>query len=277
VELLQHTKLIKWGTQQGGTGIAAWLNDLGQLLHTAACCASGGTTADSASTGPGSWGGVVSAIARQHATSPALLSGALALGEGLLEYAKSEGLPHTSSLLSSTILNVHQRLEELQGTTSAAPAVAGSRASSEQPGPSDTPGKGSVRGLSLYKSWLRKRLPRPYASHLGGKAVHTQLSSHVTAQPTQPAAPTVKEAVRCTLAGFSPVGVEHQYQLWVAKSNQRMILMYSLLLCCWVTASGVRLATEGGLGALVDHLPLHLLSASPYLISLLLSLGNNFR
>jgi hypothetical protein len=225
----------------------------------------------------------VSALAKQHACNPTLLSSTLALGEGLLEYAKSEGLSHTSALLSSTILKVHARLEQVQGSRPTAPAAASNALSMSnheasakvQSSSASTSGGGSICELLLHKGGLKKRLPRPYVSQ-GVKAALPQLDSEGTAAPTQTIQPTIKDAVKCTLRGFHSAGLEQQYKLWVAASYQRMILMYSLLLCCWVASSGVRLAREG-VDVFLPHLPMHLLNGLPYFISLLLAVFRQHR
>jgi hypothetical protein len=285
VELLQHTQHFKWSEEEGGSGIAAWLNDMGQLLHTAACCASGGTTADSASTGPGSWGGVVSAIARQHASSPALLSGALALGEALLEYAKSEGLPHTSSLLSSAILNVHQRLEELQGAPSAAPGSA-AEARTERIGLEGTAGKGQSTATTSDRAEiallgeqqaLRQRLapqgPKESPSKLESRSQHSRVQETAAGGSTA----QLKQAAVWSLRGFRPKEREQQYALWVAASWSRIVILHSLMLMLSLAASLINIARAYGASAFLSHLPLHLICATPYTTSTLLALFHQHR
>jgi hypothetical protein len=108
----------------------ALLADLGQVLYSVECVQRAAVTpehpqdstgnSDNSSGNSSSWGGIVSGLAQHHASDASTLSSMLAIAEGLLEYAKSEGLKHTAALLVPGIMTLHQRLEAVKASTTGA-------------------------------------------------------------------------------------------------------------------------------------------------------------
>jgi hypothetical protein len=230
----------------------------------------------------------VSSLARQHASNPALLSSTLALGEGLLEYAKNEGLSHTSALLSSTILKVHQRLEQVQDsrTTALARVNAGmsglSSMESQDAKLGDRTASSSSRDdASSSKDGLRRRLASQPTKEVASKqAPGPQCLIAETPEPPASSgnsAPCLKEAAICSLRGFHPREVEQQYALWVAASWSRIVFLHCFILTLFIAASLVNIAKVHGLQAFFLHLPFHLVCASIYTASAVFALYQQHR
>jgi hypothetical protein len=148
-ELQDHVQQVGWEEEASEpetcSGAAAFLSDLGQVLFSVQCVQQTASDAsaqklsdnsavnDMSTSGPSSWGGVVMSLASEHAFDPALLSSMHSLGEGLLEYAKMEGLKATASLLNPSILALHLRLEQVQAAE-AGPCTTSAGVSLSPPG-----------------------------------------------------------------------------------------------------------------------------------------------
>lgn len=116
------------GDESPPSGVQAWLSDLGQLLYAGAVIemssagpALGGPAAGSvnhnkapASAEAGLWGGVTAATVKHYSENPAVLSSMLQLAGGLHEFAESEALPYTASLVASLTSRVRDRLGQLR-------------------------------------------------------------------------------------------------------------------------------------------------------------------
>jgi hypothetical protein len=177
----------------GRAGSAAFLSDLGQLLHTADCITNSGIAGTQWATqstgsktkntegeeGPGLWGGVAASIAQQRAWDPAVLSNTLSLAEGLLEYTKTEGLTHSAALVASVSNTICQRHMEVKdgGVGSSA-----GRPTSCQP--------------LVQQASLQQDRQQPWQVH---------------------ERPTLKAAMRAVVWGFQAPGLEQSY----ADSNAR--------------------------------------------------------
>jgi hypothetical protein len=270
---------------QPQVGTAAWLEDLGQVLYTAECiqkldngrAAHVAVASEPDSDLPSSWGGIsAAAMADQHTSNPALLSSTLALGEGLLEYAKSEGLAHTSALLSSCICKLQARQEALAGAAG--------------PGHNSAV-QGSSQGDIAEAGGVRKRLVKKLEQEAGTEGHSSDVGTSAPQRPVAPAARarspaastssqqqpfSYTQTARCTLLGFSAPGQEQQYQLWLAARYNRVVAIQGVLVVLWALASLVRMAQDGA-SAFLSHLPLHLACGLPYAASALLALYKQHR
>jgi hypothetical protein len=146
----------------GIEGVTEMLTDLGQVLFTVSCIqqsqqaplpstackqkpASVAASPSAAAAAEGiagacrrvdptpTWGGVVTALARQHASDPAMLANMLVLANGLSQYTQDAGLIATAALMSHcTEVIEHQRqrqslVENLQGSTAAEAQAGGTQ------------------------------------------------------------------------------------------------------------------------------------------------------
>jgi hypothetical protein len=126
-ELHQHVAQAAWGNEAedssfagAATGVAAFLTDLGQLVHTVACISSSssssgsGASAHATAEGPAAWGGVAASTARRGASDSALLHSTSILAEGLLEFLYVLDLTQTAELVLTARDVVNGRVEALR-------------------------------------------------------------------------------------------------------------------------------------------------------------------
>jgi hypothetical protein len=307
-------------------GTSALLTDLGQVLFGVGCVQQlGGSTsirgADFSGvprSGPSSssWGGIVSCLAAQHASDAATLSWTHELALGLLEYAKSEGLKHTASMLVSSIMVLSERLEAVESTerplrspnsAAAAPSrvqepKAGAKAEAEATPPSPPPPPpsatdvgqaGSTSSASGANSGLRQcnaqhsLRDKPPAKgswqEAGNEAWNQEQQggssvSQQTAPRSQqrPSWSTVAACIRDAVFGYESQQVEEQYKMWVAQRHNRFLSTYTFLLCSWIITSCVR-SWRDGWRAFLDHLPIHLAGIAPWATTLVLTLLKKYR
>jgi hypothetical protein len=291
--------------------MSALLTDLGQVLFGVGCVQQlGGNTSgegaspasspstsssDSAvpSTGPRSWGGIVSSLAAQHASDPATLSWTHELASGLLEYAKSEGLKHTAALLVSGMMTLHQRLEAVKGTDRPSLSLSAAAATHATAAAADAGQAGSASSASGANSGLRQRNPQHTSldnspaegswqeagneawnqKQQGGSSVSQQTAPRSQQRPSWP---TVTACIRDAVFGHGSQQIEEQYKLWVAQRHNRFLSTYTLLLCLWIITSCVR-SWRDGWRAFLDHLPIHLAGIAPWATTLVLTLLKKYR
>jgi hypothetical protein len=290
----------------------AFLRDLGQVLYSVECVqraedqAGSSQQADSSSnSGPSSsWGGIVSSLASQHASDPDTLSRVLYLSGGLLEYAQDEGLEHTASLISDSMSQLQQRLEQLQGAATETSAAHGNTVTSAGQAlnlaPRDahaTAGVASTATASNSAQLAGKVQPQVNASlrqrHVKGgtKAVQQVPSlgpataaaddtkqSHQHSAPDSSALPgsTFKQCARYALLGFGSPALERQYKQWTAVRSRALTISHSLLITMWVIVSILRSAADGW-EDLRAHLPVYLLCMIPYVVTTVLTVRRQHR
>jgi hypothetical protein len=298
-ELQQCVEQLGWATSSddssSSSGASALLADLGRLLYTVGCVqqlrnprAAGNS---SSSSGPASWGGVVSSLAAQHASDATLLGSALDVAEGLLEYAEGEGFTHTAQLLTGSMAQLQQRLQEVQGSTStstqaaAAPATPAKKAavpiraevhsSSKRELKHRRQGSASKLAPGAETAAVAKQQSKPARSPAAqGSGNHQpQRSAQVIQLLT---GSVLTEYARYAVLGFGSPHLEGQYKQWTAVRCRTMTITHSLLLTMWVMASTARSISDGWESFLV-HLPVHVLCGAPYVATALLAMCKQHR
>jgi hypothetical protein len=130
---------------------------------------------------------------------------------------------------------------------------------------------------SKVQERLQRVLSHQQQQESGAAAGHVHTPAQPSKQELMMPPTTLRDIARAMVSGFAPPIMEQQYATWLGRQCTTTLMLWRPLFLLLQLVTLAKTARTGGMGVLLQDLPVQLLLAAPQVIGIVVMLRKQYR